>query len=430
MLRRALGNAGRLLSGKAAAGVMQLGTFAIAARSLGLTEFGNLSVMLAGMQLLIAVAAFQSNQAIVRYGVLHLNSGDRNAFQHLVKFGTLLDLGAAAVAATAAFLLAPLVGQWADWDQRLIDDWRLLSLLPLTLAVATPKGLLRLFGRFDLLSWHVAVTPLARLTGAVLLAVTGAGLLGWVAMWLIAGLAGVVVGLWLGWREARRRDLLAGIDVSVSGLRHRNPGILRFSLIANVHSSLLLLPGHISTFAVGVVLGAQPAGLMKVAQELGTALAKPIDLINQSVYPDIARLAASLEWKRLRRLLLRAGAAASGLSALTALILLLAGHWLILLVFGAAFEGAYWLVLLVSLATMLAVSVFAVDPALYALGRPSRPLITAIVANISFVAALFLAFPHLGIYAPGVAYLAAAIATIAMALVWLATTVPPSRRKG
>lgn len=428
MLRRALGNAGRLLSGKAAAGVMQLGTFAIAARSLGLEEFGNFAVMLAGMQLLIAIATFQSNQAIVRYGVLHLNSGDRRGFHQLVKFGTLLDLAAAAAAAVAACLLAPLIGQWADWDQRLIDDWRLLSLLPLTLAVATPKGLLRLFGRFDLLSWHVAVTPLARLTGAVLLAVAGAGLLGWVAMWLVAGAAGVIVGLWLGWREARRRDLLAGMDSSLSGLRERNPGILRFSLIANLHSSLALLPGHISTFAVGMVLGAQPAGLMKVAQEFGTALAKPIDLINQSVYPDIARLTASHEWKRLRRLLLRAGAAASGLSALTTLLLLLAGHWLLVLVFGEAFEGAYWLLLLVSLATTVSVSVFAVDPALYALGRPSRPLVTAMIANAIFVAVLFLALPRLGIYAPGAAYLAAAVATVGMALVWLAATVPSPRK--
>ena len=407
---------------------MQLGTFAIAARSLGLHEFGNLSVMLAGMQLLIAIATFQSNQAIVRYGVLHLQSGDRHAFQHLAKFGTLLDIAAASVAAIAAYLLAPLVGEWAEWDQRLIADWRLLSLLPLTLAVATPKGLLRLFGRFDLLSWHVAVTPLARLVGAIALAAVGAGLRCWVAMWLVAGAAGVIVGLWLGWREARRRDLLAGIDGSVAGLRERNPGILRFSLIANLHSSLALLPGHISTFAVGMVLGAQPAGLMKVAQELGTALAKPIDLINQSVYPDIARLAASSEWKRLRRLLFRAGAAACGLSALTTLILLLAGHWVILLAFGDAFEGAYWLVLLVSLATALSVSVFAVDPALYALGRPSRPLVTALVANAVFIAVLFVSFARLGIYAPGGAYLAAAVATVAMALLWLATTVPSARR--
>ena len=60
---------------------VQLATFAIAARALGISEFGYFSVMLAQIQLLITVATFQSNQAIVRYGVIHLGNDDRPAFQ-------------------------------------------------------------------------------------------------------------------------------------------------------------------------------------------------------------------------------------------------------------------------------------------------------------------------------------------------------------
>jgi len=265
------------------------------------------------------------------------------------------------------------------------------------------------------------------LIGAVILALTAGDLFGWVVMWLVAGIASVVVGVWFGWREAARRDLLRGMKPSLSGLRQGSPGVLRFSLIANMHSSLALLPGHIATFSVGMVLGAQPAGLMKVAQELGTALAKPIDLINQSVYPDISRLSQTHEWKRLRRLVARSGAAAAALSAVTALLLFLVGRWLITQVFGDAFEGAYWLVVLISLATTLNVSVFAVDPALYALGRPSRPLLTAIAANSVFVATMFAAFPRLGLYAPGAAYLAAGAVTVVCALIWMGKVVPRGR---
>ncbi len=428
VLRRALRNAGVLLTGKAAAGLMQLATFAIAARSLGIGAFGLLSVLLAGMQLLIVLATFQSNQAIVRYGVMHLRSEDRSAFQRLIKFTTLLDIGAGIAAAAAAMLLAPLIAQWANWEQRELDAWRWLALLPLTLAVATPKGLLRLFGRFDLLSRFVTITPFLRLTGAILLAVLGGDLFGWVIMWIVAGAGGAAAGVFLGWREARRRGLLVGMDRTLSGLREANPGILRFSLIANIHSSLAQMPGHVATFSVGMVLGSGPAALMKVAQELGTALTKPIDLINQSVYPDIARLAASREWKRLRRLVLRTGAAAATVSALTTLLLLITGRGVIELVFGDGFDGAYRLLLLLSAATTVTVAVFSVDPTMYALGKPSRPLITALIANGLFVAVMFAAFPLLGLYAPGAAYVAAAVANLACALWWMATQVPRSRR--
>ena len=429
MLRRALRNAGLLLTGKAAAGLMQLATFAIAARSLGLTDFGNLSVMLAGIQLLIVLATFQSNQAIVRYGVLHLNSADRAAFQRMIKLGVLLDLVAAAAAVAAALLLAPIIAEQAGWTARQTDAWRLLALLPATIALATPKGLLRLFGRFDLLARHVTVTPLARLAGAMLLAMTGAGLMGWAVMWLIAGAAGLLVGFWLAVREARRRHLLGGMTFGFTGLRDGNAGMVRFALLSNLHSSLIFLPGHIATFSVGLVLGPQSAGLMKVAQELGSGLAKPIDLINQAVYPDIARLAAENAWRRVRKLVRKAGTTAAALSLLVTLVLLVAGRPVIRLIFGEAFEGAHALLVLISLATSLSVSVFAVDATLYAIGKPSRPLATAVVANLLFVGVMFAAFGPLGLLAPGAAWMTAGAATLVLSLVWMAVAVPRSREK-
>lgn len=428
MLKRALRNAGLLLTGKAASGLMQLATFAIAARSLGLTDFGIFSVMLAGVQLLIVLATFQSNQAIVRYGVLHLNSGDRGALQRLIKLGVLLDLAAAAIAASAALLLAPLVAEAAGWSERQADAWRLLSLLPLTIALATPKGLLRLFGRFDLLARHVTVTPLARLAGALILVATGSGLFGWIVMWLVAGGVGLIVGFWLGFREARRRDILAGMGLSVRGLREGNSGLFLFALISNLHSSLLLLPGHVATFSVGLVLGPQSAGLMKVAQELGSGLAKPIDLINQSVYPDIARLAAAGAWARVRKLVARAGATAMAISALVTLLLLVAGRLVIRLVFGSEFEDAHTLLLLISVGTTLTVSVFAIEPTLYAIGKPSRPLATATLANAVFIAVMFAGFGPAGLLAPGFAWIAAAMATVLAGLFWMSSVVPAADR--
>jgi len=429
VLRRALRNAGLLLTGKASAGLMQLATFAIAARSLGLTDFGNLSVMLAGMQLLIVLATFQSNQAIVRYGVLHLNSADRAAFQRMIKLGVLLDLVAAAAAVAAALLLAPLIAKGAGWTAQQADAWSILALLPVTIALATPKGMLRLFGRFDLLARHITVTPLARLAGAALLAATGAGLMGWVIMWLVAGLAGLLVVFWFAAREASRRRLLDGMNLRLGGLRESNPGMLRFALLSNLHSSLVFLPGHIATFSVGLVLGPQSAGLMKVAQELGSGLAKPIDLINQTVYPDIARLAAESAWQRVRKLVRKAGATAAAVSLLVTLVLLVAGRSVIGLIFGEAFEGAHALLVLISLATTVSVSVFAVDATLYAIGKPSRPLVTGVTANLLFVGVMFAAFGPLGLLAPGAAWLAAAAATFVLSLVWMAAVVPRASEK-
>jgi O-antigen/teichoic acid export membrane protein len=429
VLRRALRNAGLLLGGKGAAGLMQLATLALAARTLGLEQFGLFSVMLAQMQLLITLATFQSNQAIVRYGVLHLNEGDRRGFQRLVKFGTMLDLAAALVAAAIAFVLAPILAELEGWDRDYIPAAQLLALLALMNAIATPKGMLRLFGRFDLLARQVTATPLARLAGTVALSMTGGSLLAFAAVWVIAAAVGAAVILLFAWREARRRELLGGIDLSLKGATVSNPGIWRFSILSNLHSSFALLPPHIATIVVGLALGPAAAGLTRVAQEIGTALAKPIDLINQTVYPDIARLAAASAWKRLRRLIVRTGATALGIGALMTLILYFAGEAVIRLIFGPEYDDAYWLLVLISLGTALKVSMFAAEPTLYALGRPSLALISAIIVIAAFLGTLFAAMPAFGILAAGLAYVVAALATIASSFLFLSISLPRRARQ-
>lgn len=424
ILKRALGNAGLLLTGKGASGVMQLATFALAARTLGPVEFGLFSVMLAQIQLLIVLATFQSNQAIVRYGVDHVASGDRKAFQGLIGFTSLLDLAAAAAASLAAFLLAPLVARAAGWDGDYVGAARLLALLPLAGAIATPKGMLRLFGRFDLLARHVTITPAVRLAGTLVLAIIGGSLADFAILWLLAGAVGAAVALLFGWREAGRKGLLADYRPRLRGATRRNPGLWGFVLLSNLHSSFLLLPGHAATILTGLILGAPAAGLMKVAQEIGTALAKPIDLINQAVYPDIARLASAGSWARLRKLIARAGVTAAAIGLAIAAVIAVAGGPLIALAFGDAFRPAASVLLLVSIATAITVGLFAAEPTLYALGRPSRPLLTSLGTSLLFLAVLALGLPEAGLIAAGWAYVAGALASVALSLFWLHRELP------
>ena len=61
VLRRALKNAWLLSGGKLMAGLMQLATFALAARGLGLSYFGLFSMLLAQVQIVIELASTASS---------------------------------------------------------------------------------------------------------------------------------------------------------------------------------------------------------------------------------------------------------------------------------------------------------------------------------------------------------------------------------
>jgi O-antigen/teichoic acid export membrane protein len=107
---------------------------------------------------------------------------------------------------------------------------------------------------------------------------------------------------------------------------------------------------------------------------VATAIARPADLLNQSIYPEFARLGSRGAWRDFKRLILRGAAVAGGGAAAMLVLAVVIGHWFIAAFFGAAFAEAYWpLVLLVATAG-LTLCGFPMEPALYAMGRPSIPL--------------------------------------------------------
>ncbi|MCF8709233.1 lipopolysaccharide biosynthesis protein [Rhizorhapis sp. SPR117] len=403
ILRRAAGNAGRLLGGKASAGVMQLGTFAIAARALGATEFGVFSVLIAQVMLFAGLASFESSQAVIRYGVPHLQSGDTAAAQALFKAGTLLDLGAAA--ALAMVMTAPLFARWLGWDARLMHLAQAAAPLTFAGAIGTSKGMLRLFDRYDLLSWHSIVTPLARLMFIGAAALAGLSLGWYLAAWVIAGWLGTLAAAALAWREAHRRRLLRGLDRSVRGLGRAQPGMWRFALFANLTGSIGLVPSHLATVIVAAVLGEGAAGAYRIGREVATGLLKPIDLVDQAIYPDLARLVHARAWRRLVHTAVRGGAGAVMIFAGMTVLIALAGPWLLDRIFGPAFAAAAPLLVAIGVATTVRAIAFAAEPIVYAFGRPEISFLVSALAGALFVSVLFWRLPRDGLGGAGWAFI-------------------------
>jgi O-antigen/teichoic acid export membrane protein len=428
-LRRAVGNAGILLSGKASAGLMQLATFALAARGLGIESFGYFSMLVAQVLLLTGLATFESNQAIVRYGVDHLATDNARAFQSLIKAGTLLDLGAATAAALAAFVLPPLIGPALGWNGEIIALAQMIAPLAFANAIATPKGMLRLFGRFGLLTAHSVVTPAARLAGFFVAWMTSAELGTYLLIWLAAGWLGAITAFILAWGEARRRNLLAGMTSSLRGLSAANPGVWRFTLYSNLHSSVALIPLQGATFIVGALISAEAAGLFRIAREMGTALAKPIDLINQALFPDLSRLVRAGEWSRLLRAAVGGGLLAGLIGLAVAGVSLLIGGPLIHLLFGPEFAPAAPLFTVIALATGLRVFAFAADPILYALHKPQASLLIAIVTSLLFFTILWWRADD-GLMASGEAFLVMNVTGALLSALVAWSAVSRSRRRG
>ena len=91
-------------------------------------------------------------------------------------------------------------------------------------------------------------------------------------------------------------------------------------------------------------------------------------------------LATKHPWKLMMR-----SAFSAGLAALAAIaLLLIAGRPLIQLIFGAEFVGAYPILMVLIIATVIAIFSFPLPSMLYALDRPDAPLKARLVGTIVY----------------------------------------------
>ncbi len=413
VLRRTFKNAGMLLTGRATNGLLSLATLSLLAHSLGVDRFGVIVLVQTYVLVLIAFATFQSWQAVIRYGAICLERKDIPAFQSLIKFTFILDVVGVLFGFALGYGLAPIVGPYVDWPPEVIHYAQLYSFLILFTMVATPMGILRLCDRFDLLAWQTVLTPLLRLIGCALVALVDGPFWGYLMAWFVAGAAGGTLLVFLGWREAVRQGFLKGWTWSLKGITKGHPGLWKFSMVSTLHASVQMIPSQLSTFIVGWVAAPAAAGLFKVGRDVATALSKPAELLNQSIYPEFARLGSKGSWHDFARLILRGGAMGGGAAVVLLLIALAFGTQFLTLFFGPEFAGAYWPLVMLIGSAGLTICGFPMDPALFAMGRPGIALrIGTVVIIVLYLPLLVVMTQHYGAIGAAGATLLAAFMTL------------------
>ncbi|WP_207457113.1 lipopolysaccharide biosynthesis protein [Azospirillum sp. SYSU D00513] len=389
MFTRTIRNAGWLLGGKGVGAVFSLIYLAMAARSLGLTAFGEFTLVLTYGQAVSNLVQFQSWQSVIRYGAIHLAAKQAGRLSRVLAFTILLDLSAAAAGALLAGVGVLAVGPYFGWSAEEQSRAALFGMSLLFGLRGTPTGVLRLFDRFDLAAYSETMLPTMRLVGATTVWLTEPSVEGFLVAWAVAELVTTAVMWTAASRELRRHGLrLGGEGPFIAGVLAENPGLWRFACFTNITTSINLVWQQVGVMAVGMVSGPGPAGGYRVAYQMAQALSKPSLSLARSVYPEFARLAAEGGPGALTGLLRRITLVAAGGGLIAVTVVTLAGEHMLTLVAGPEFAFAHGVLILLTTAAALDLCGFGLEPAATAAGRPGLVLAVRAFAGVAYLAAL------------------------------------------
>jgi O-antigen/teichoic acid export membrane protein len=418
-----LRSAGVLLMGKTTQGVLSIAYMALAARALGVADFGIL-IILNGLVVAVSeVARFDSWQVVLRYGTKPFEASDQARLHEVLKFTLLLDaigalIGIAVVlAGLAAAMHVFAVPAELQWPARIFS----LSVFFL-ISTGGANGVLRLVDRFDLIAWQTTIAPVIRLAGTLLLFIAGADLEAFLWLWLGATAAGRSVLHVLAWYQLHRRGLLGGFGTNLRTPLASDGAVWRFAFGTSANATLAVVDKHAGMLGVGWLIGPAASGFYRVALNLADLLIKPSRaFLIPAIYPELARLTARDHVEARERMVWRTLLVASGASIAVLAILILFGESIIALVFGPGFGEAYGVMVFLALAGAINICIFPLEPLLVSVGRVRATVVARLISVSIYLVLLYSLVLQIGLTGAGIASCVYA-AIRAVMLAWLART--------
>ncbi len=390
-----------LLTGKAAAGVISLGYLVIAARMLGVTEYGVLNLVHGYAVMIGGVIAFSGWHGLVRYGHDALLAGDHGRFRQLVRFMTLFELGFFVIAVVVAIILVPLIGPRLDWPPAAMQLAPLYALSIIATVRTTPNGILQIAERFDLIGWHQIVMPVTRLIGALIAWANGWGLTGFIWIWLVSALAeGVsmwIMGLW----QLKKMNLEQPSRTTLREINRANPGFMRFILTTNADITLREFAPRAVPLVIGWILGPAATGLFSLAQRASVILQQPALMLGHASYAVAARLAAEGKAAESRTAIWKSVGLATIVALPVALVISLFAPQLLKLMGGEGFEAAVPLLIVIVIGRAMIVGGPTFSSALTALGKPGQSIAVNLLTNIGLLPLLPFFLNRFGVIGAG-----------------------------
>ncbi|MCJ7588885.1 MAG: oligosaccharide flippase family protein [Candidatus Aminicenantes bacterium] len=398
-------NAGKLISANSIAAVLGLAAAALTARTLGTEKYGVLALVLVYKGSIGILVTFNAWQAVIKYGSEALNKNDRIGLQILIKFGFSLDIGSAVVGTILAMALSGPVINFLGWDQSVRFLLQLFSVLILFSLSGTPIGVLRLFDRFDLLSYTAVLSALVRLGGVAWCLLTRQSLFGFVMVYLITGIVGelylVFASLWV-----LRQHHLGGFFIRpLRRLRQRFPNILDYVWTTNVHSTVRILSREADGLIIAGLTTPAALGLYKIAKQFSQVLTMLINPICDTIFPELSRLFAAGNKKAMRSLIKRSTFFVGSIAVCGWLVFIMLGNWLIIQAVGSEYQDSYRVAVWYMLALVIAIITFSFQPSMLALGLPRTSLKILVLATLVYFVLLVPLVNVLGIVGASLSYI-------------------------
>jgi O-antigen/teichoic acid export membrane protein len=397
LIRRVLVNSSYLFSATGISAALSMVQGILAARLLGVTDFGILGTITQFTSIVNKFASFRMSELVIKYVGEYTETGDNRRAAAVFKAAGLTEMGTSVFAFGLVWALAPLGARFFAKDVSLSNWFAIYGLIVLAnLITESSTGLLQIFNRYR----RIAVVTVGQ-SGLTLLLiglayVNQGGVLEVILAYMGGKVGGALALTGLALLEAGRRWGAGWWRAPLGSLRAQVRELARFAISTNLSATINLVNKDSELLWVSALRNPTEAGYYKLALALANVALLPVSPLPQATYPELSREVARRNWGNVRYILRQGTRLAFLYTALAALFLALFGRPLIRILYHPEFLPAFPALLILLGGFLVANAFYWNRTALLALGHPDYPAKVNLLAAVLKVAGILMLVPVFG----------------------------------
>jgi O-antigen/teichoic acid export membrane protein len=397
LIQRIVRNSGYLFSATGISAGLSMLQSILAARLLGVTDFGILGTITVFTSVVNKFASFRMSELVIKYVGEYTVSGDSRRAAAVFKTAGITETLTSIFAFLLIWLLAPLGARYFAKDAGLAGWFILYGLIVLANFMAeSSTGLLQIFDRYR----AIAVVTVGQSLLTVILVAIAYLYQGGLLEVLLAYMAGKTVGSLsltvIAWSEAGHHWGSGWWRSPFGLLRERLREVGRFAISTNISATINLVNKDGELLWVSALSSPTGAGYYKLALSMVNLVQLPVSPLPQATYPELSREAARRDWTSLRKILRQGSWLAFSYAVAASLVLLIFGPLIIRILYTPEFLPAYPALLILSVGYLVADTFYWNRIALLALGLPDYPTKVNLIAAGLKIAGILLIVPVFG----------------------------------
>jgi O-antigen/teichoic acid export membrane protein len=397
LIQRIVRNSGYLFSATGISAGLSMLQSILAARLLGVTDFGILGTITVFTSVVNKFASFRMSELVIKYVGEYTVSGDSRRAAAVFKTAGITETLTSIFAFLLIWLLAPLGARYFAKDAGLAGWFILYGLIVLANFMAeSSTGLLQIFDRYR----AIAVVTVGQSLLTVILVAIAYLYQGGLLEVLLAYMAGKTVGSLsltvIAWSEAGHHWGSGWWRSPFGLLRERLREVGRFAISTNISATINLVNKDGELLWVSALSSPTGAGYYKLALSMVNLVQLPVSPLPQATYPELSREAARRDWTSLRKILRQGSWLAFSYAVAASLVLLIFGPLIIRILYTPEFLPAYPALLILSVGYLVADTFYWNRIALLALGLPDYPTKVNLIAAGLKITGILLIVPVFG----------------------------------